>query len=101
MVVGFIVGSALWRSTWMDERDLREKAASAFPLKKGRVGQYFSLLSSVKRYEKLMENPDSPWICSSYNNALVNRDNFCRSHPDIVHWIEQRRETNPGSGGNA
>jgi len=75
----------------MDENKLRERALLAFPHKKRNVREYFGLFDWVKHYEKLMENPDSPWVCSGYNNAVANMEDFRRKNPDIAEWFEQRR----------
>ena len=73
----------------MDEKELSELAIRAFPESKKRIRKYFSLLDHVNYYGRLMERPDSPWVCTAYNNALANLDYFCRKNPDIAEWVEQ------------
>lgn len=76
----------------MDEKELMTRALVRFAHKKGLVEKYFSLAGWVEHYAKLMERPDSPWVCSGYNNAVSNLDKFRKKHPDIAAWIEKSRE---------
>jgi hypothetical protein len=72
----------------MAERDLCRDAILAFPDEKRLIREFFRLLDFVKYYGRLMEHPDSPWVCSSYNNALTNLEKFRKHHLDLVQRLE-------------
>ncbi len=75
----------------MNGRELLEQALSAFPDQEARITRYMSLLEWVDHYGRLMEHPDSPWVCSGYNNAVANLEKFRKKNPDIAEWFESHK----------